>query len=193
MFTAIDRFFLTNLLGLEQTGNYSVAFQLGAVFSLLTVAFNNAYVPWLFKNLNLNSIIIKIKIVKFTYLYFILLCVSGLILILIFPLISSIFIGSAFISVNIYSTFIIFGLVFQGMYFMVTNYIIYANKTHLQAALTITVGLIKIPVTYFSIKWFGPVGASVSYCVTFFLFFIFTWIISAKVYSMPWMLYKISK
>lgn len=193
MFTAVDRFLLTKLVGFEQMGNYSVAFQLGAVFSLFTVGFNNAYVPWLFKNLNSNSLLVKIKIVKFTYIYFILLCFLGFLVILIFPLIVSIFIASSFGSINNYSTFIVLGLVFQGMYFMVTNYIIYANKTHLQAAVTIIVGLLKIPITYFFIKWLGPVGAAVSFSITFLLFFISTWIISERVYPMPWRLWKILK
>ena len=190
-FSAIDRFFLTNLIGLEQTGNYTVAFQIGAVISLFTVAFNNAYVPWLFENLNKNDITIKTKIVKYTYLYFVLLLIAAFILILFFPLLVSIFIGSAFKSINVYSTFIVLGFVFQGMYFMVTNYIIYANKTYLQAAVTITVGLIKIPITYFLIIWLGAIGASVSYSITFFIFFIATWVLSSKVYKMPWNLLKL--
>ena len=191
-FSAIDRFFLTNLIGLEQTGNYTVAFQIGAVLSLFTVAFNNAYVPWLFENLNKNDKRIKIRIVKYTYLYFLLLIVAAFLLILIFPILVMIFIGSAFKSINVYSTFIVLGFVFQGMYFMVTNYIIYAKKTYLQAAVTISVSLIKIPITYFLILWFGAIGASISYSITFFIFFVATWVLSAKVYKMPWKMIKIT-
>ena len=39
LFTAVDRFFLTSIVGLEQTGNYSVAYQLGAVINLITISF----------------------------------------------------------------------------------------------------------------------------------------------------------
>ncbi len=186
LFTAIDRFFLTNLVGLDQTGNYSVAYQIGAVVSLITVAFNNAYIPWLFEKLNKDDLVIKKKIVKFTYLYFILIVAGAILLLLIFPFVVSIFVGHAYDSVNSYSAFIVFGFVFQGMYFMVTNYIAYAQKTYVQAGVTISVGILKIPITYFAIIWCGAIGASISYCITYFVFFIATWILSAKVYEMPW-------
>jgi O-antigen/teichoic acid export membrane protein len=186
LFSAIDRFFLTNIIGLEQTGNYAVAYQIGAVISIATIAFNNAYVPWLFENLNKNNLIIKRKIVKLTYLYFSLLILGAIFLLLLFPFIVKIFINSKFSSINIYSTFIVFGFIFQGMYYMVTNYITYAEKTYLLALVTISVGLLKIPITYFGILVFGAVGASISYGITFFIFFIATWLLSAKVYKMPW-------
>jgi O-antigen/teichoic acid export membrane protein len=115
-----------------------------------------------------------------------LLTVGAIILLVGFPYIVSIFIGSSFGSINVYSTFIVFGFVFQGMYYMVTNYITYAQKTYIQASVTISVGLLKLPIAYFAIVLLGPVGAAVSYCLTFFVFFLATWILSAKVYSMPW-------
>ncbi len=186
LFTGIDRYMLTTLVGLEQTGNYTVAYQIGAVVSLFTASFNNAWVPWLFENLNKDDINIKKKIVKFTYLYFIVISVGALLLVQIFPMITSIFVGKAFNSIDTYSSYIVLGFVFQGMYFMVTNYINYTKKTYLLAIITISVSLIKIPLTYFLIIWLGASGASVSWAITFFIFFIFTWALSAKVYKMPW-------
>jgi O-antigen/teichoic acid export membrane protein len=185
-FIAIDRFFLTRLVGLEQTGNYTVAYQIGAVISIITFAFNNAYVPWLFENLTKNDELIKRRIVRFTYLYFIVLIAGAMLLLLIFPLVVSIFVGERYNSVNTYSTFIVFGFVFQGMYYMVTNYVIYAQKTFLQAIVTLSVGLLKLPIAYFSIILFGSEGASISFCVTFMIFFLATWWLSARVYKMPW-------
>ena len=72
---------------------------------------------------------------------------------------------------------------------MVTNYIGYVNKTYWLAITTISVGVFKIPLTYYLIKLFGAPGASMSYCITFLLFFLLTWILSAKVYKMPWLFF----
>ena len=190
LFTAIDRIFLTKLFGLEQTGNFSVAFQLGAVISLITSSFNNAFVPWLYNNLNKNVFEIKLKIVKNTYYFFVLIILFSLLLLLIFPFIVKIFVDKKYNNINIYSFFIIIGFVFQGMYFMVTNYITYAKKTYIQAIITFLVALIKIPITYFSLIKFGPIGASISFGFTYFLFFIITWIFSANVYPMPWNIFN---
>lgn len=190
MFTAVDRIFLTKIIGLEQTGNYTVAYQIGAILSIFTSAFNNAYSPWLFDNLNKNDNVIKKKIVKFTYLYFIILPILAVSLYYVFPYFVSYFVSNKFKTVNNYSFFILFAFVFQGMYFMVTNYIFYAKKTKLLALITISVGLIKIPITYYSIKIWGAQGVSVSFCLTFAIFFISTWILSSKVFPMPWFQFK---
>lgn len=186
LFTGIDRFFLSNLVGLDQTGNYTVAYQLGAIVGLLTVSVNNAFVPWLFENLNKNSLKVKERIVIGTYLYYIGLIILAVIILLVLPIIIHIFVGKSFTDISKYTTLIVFGYVFQGMYYMVTNYIAYVHKTHLLAVLTITIAILKIPITYFSISYFGAFGASLSYCVTFLIFFIATWILSSKVYQMPW-------
>ena len=191
LFISIDRFFLTKYFGLEQTGNYTVSYQIGAIVSIITVSINNAFVPWLYENLKKNNLNIKIKIVKFTYLYFLLLIIGALILLLVFPIIIKLFIGHRYKSVNSYSLFIVLGLVCQGMYFMVTNYISYVNKTYLQAIVTISVALLKIPLTYFLIMWLGSVGASVSFFLTFLTFFITTWVLSSRVYEMPWNIFKL--
>ena len=123
LFTSIDRFFLTKKFGLEQTGNYTVAYQIGAIVSIITVAFNNAFVPWLYENLKKNDFDLKVKIVKFTYVYFFILITGAILLLVSFPLIVNLFINNKYNTVNSYSLFIVLGLVFQGMYFMVTNYI----------------------------------------------------------------------
>lgn len=186
LFTSIDRFFLTKLIGLEQTGNYTVAYQIGAVIGIITTSFNNAYGPWLFEKLNRDDLQIKKRIVSFTYIYFILLFIGGMFLVFLFPFISAIFVGESYTSTGTHSTFIILGYVFQGMYFMVTNYIFYSHKTHILAFVTISVGLIKIPITYYAILWAGAVGASISFGISWLLFFFSTWILSSRVYKMPW-------
>jgi O-antigen/teichoic acid export membrane protein len=96
LFTSIDRFFLTKLIGLEQTGNYTVAYQIGAVIGLITSSFNNAYSPWLFDKLNKDDLEIKKKIVKFTYSYFVVIIIGAIFLLISFPYIVSIFVGSNF-------------------------------------------------------------------------------------------------
>jgi O-antigen/teichoic acid export membrane protein len=188
MFTAIDRVFLTEFYGVEQTGNYSVSYQLGAIVSLLTFSFNNAFVPWLYQNLSNNNVNSKIKIVKFTYFYFITLAVFATFFLLIFPYIVIYMVDKSYKSINSYSVFIVYGFVFQGMYYMVTNYITFAKKTLYQSIITFFVALLKLPITYFSLLFFGISGASISFCFTFFIFFILTWIVSHKVYPMPWFL-----
>jgi O-antigen/teichoic acid export membrane protein len=190
LFTSIDRYIITNEFGLIYTGNYSVAFQIGSVVSVLTVAINNAYVPWLFQKLNLNDPHTNLRVVKVTYLYFIFLFILALISIIFFSVLTQYFIGQKYQHMHIFLPFIILGFIFQGMYFMVTNYIIYAKKTIIQASITITLAIFKIPLTYFLVSKFGIIGIGLSFSFTYLIFFLSTWFASEKIFPMPWNIFK---
>jgi O-antigen/teichoic acid export membrane protein len=155
--------------------------------TFLTLSFNNAYVPWLFRKLTENKEGEKARIVRFTYIYFVGIIIIGLAYFLVQPLIFKYFIGKEFLPALRYCFLITMAFAFQGMYFMVTNYINYAEKTYLQALVTIFVGLLNIPLNYLCIKYFGSIGAAISFTLIFILLFITTWLLSARVYKMPWL------
>jgi Na+-driven multidrug efflux pump len=47
---------------------------------------------------------------------------------------------------------------------------------------------INVILNYFFIKANGAIGAAQATIVTFLIIFILTWILSARVYKMPWLL-----
>jgi O-antigen/teichoic acid export membrane protein len=187
MILMTNRLFLTKMIGIEESGIYGVANQVCSVITFLTISFNNAYVPWLFKKLTGNKEEDKLKIVKLTYAYFAVIVLIGMGYYLFQPVIFKYFVGAHFGPAFHYCFWITLGFVFQGMYFMVTNYINFAEKTHLQALVTICVGIFNIPLNYLCIRYFGAQGAAISFAAIFFMFFIFTWWLSAGVYQMPWL------
>lgn len=186
--SASDRIFITNMVGLDATGIYSVAFQLGLILSFITDAFNKAWVPYLFKHLKLEQHKVKRKIVKQTYVYFVFLFVVTLLVILMMPLIIDIFIGEKFHGALNYTVWIILGYFFNGMYKMVTNYIFYAHKTIILSYMTFTTAILNILFNYIFIKMFGAIGAAQATTLSYFITFIMTWILANKVYPMPWKL-----
>jgi len=189
----IDRYFLTKLIGLEATGVFTSGYQLGAIISLLTISFNNAFVPWLYENLNKNNLLINRKIVKLTYVYFVITILVSILFIYLFPYIVKLFIGEKFYGINAYSNLIILGFTFQGMFIMVTCYLYYAKKTYIQSLISIGIVLIKIPITYYAITYYGVAGAGWSFLITYALFFLITWFVSSRVYKMPWNLFITNK
>ena len=68
--TMTDRFLLTNMVGINATGLYTVGYQVGMVVGLLDDSFNKAYSPWVYEKLSNSSKEIKNNLVKYTYLYF---------------------------------------------------------------------------------------------------------------------------
>jgi O-antigen/teichoic acid export membrane protein len=186
LMTLTDRFILNNLLGLEKVGIYMVGLQLGMVLALITESFNKAYAPWLFEKLNQNNEDIKRKIIKFTYIYFFGITFLAFLTFFILKILLPIFVGEKFFKAEKVILWILLGNAFNGMYYMVTNYIFYAYKSHILAIITFIVGILNVPITFYLVKLNGEVGAAQSFMIVNILIFLFTWILSAKLYPMPW-------
>lgn len=184
---SIGRLFITHMVGIADTGLYTVGYQIGAIIGLAATAFNQAYVPWLFRKLNMNSEQEKKKIVKFTYAYFLVILGSAVGLAVLAPLLMRVLVGMQFQGSIIYVIWIALGYSFTGMYYMVVNYIIYSEKTQLLALTTFLGALINIVLNYFFIKLNGAVGAAQATALTHLITFLFVWYLSSKVYRMPWL------
>lgn len=185
-----DRLFITNMEGLAATGVYTVGYQVGSMINLLAVSFNNAYVPWLYERLKINSNGTKMKIVKFTYLYFIAILLIALVLGLGAPVFLTMFLGKSFNNSGVYVLWIAIGYAFNGMYLMVVNYIFYAQKNGSLAFVTFLTAIINIILNYIFIKKFGAIGAAQATTIVFVIKFVMVWILSSRVYEMPWSLKK---
>ncbi|MCW1713948.1 MULTISPECIES: lipopolysaccharide biosynthesis protein [Synergistaceae] len=191
--SSINRIFISKMIGLAETGLFTVGFQLGSLILLFVTAFNHAYSPWLFKKLNQKSYVTNIKIVKLTYLYFIIILLGTLIYGMSAPSIIQIFVGKEFQGSYVYVLWISLGFAFTGMYYMVVNYIFYAEKTKYLALATITTSLLNIGLNYIFIKRNGPIGAAQATTITSFCTFLLVWYLSSKVYKMPWNIFKLLK
>lgn len=188
--TMTDRVFITNMVGIDTTGIYTVGYQVGMIISLLATSFNQAYIPWLYSKLKENIYKTKIKIVKFTYLYNIVIFILAIILSIIAPKFLSFFVGDKFSNANIYVTWVALGYAFNGMYLMVTNYIFFAQKTSYLAGVTFASAILNIVLNYVFISKYGAIGAAQATTVIYLIKFILTWILSSKIYKMPWNLLK---
>ena len=183
-----SRFIINHLLGVKEVGIYTAGLQIGMVIGLLADAFNQAWVPWLFGKLNEDKYEIKLKIVKFTYAYFIVILLLALFLGFFAPFIVKTMFGKDFYSAKDVILWIALGYAFNGMYYMVANYIFYIYKTYILTWITLFCGSLNIPITYYMVKLNGVVGAAQSYAIVLLLSFVLTWFLSQKVYSMPWLL-----
>jgi O-antigen/teichoic acid export membrane protein len=182
----IDRIFITRMVGVSDTGLYSVGYQIGSILALLATAFNQAYSPWLFKKLNEGNARYCNKIVKNTYTYFILILSLAIIMGLSAPIILKVLVGVNFQGSSVFIIWIALGASFQGMYYMVVNYIFYVEKTYILAIATFLGAIFNVVLNYFFIKYNGAIGAAQATSLVHFLTFLMVWFLSAKVYPMPW-------
>lgn len=193
LITMIDRFFITQYSGIAETGIYTVGYQIGTIINVLATSFNQAYTPWLYGKLKLNSLAIKKKIVKFTYIYFFVIILLAVILTILSNLFLVYFIGEEFTKSTVYVGWIALGYAFHGMYFMVSGYIFYSKKTKYLGVVMGILALMNILLNIFLVPLYGAIGSAYATTVVYLIEFIIIWFISSKIYSMPWNLFKVIK
>jgi len=188
-----DRFFILFMLGLSDVGIYSVGYQIGMVVALLQNSFNQAWVPFFFEKLKQNVYAEKLRIVKITYAYFGFMLVLVLLFYFLTPYIYEYFIGSSYESGAVIVFWILIGYAFNGMYKMLVNYLFYLKKTKLVAFCTLGLALLNLILNYFLIQLNGIEGAAQATAITFFLLFVVMFILSERMYKMPWKLKAIEE
>ena len=190
--TMTARLLISHRFGLGEVALYTVGYQVGLVMSLLLNSFNQAWVPWLFetlKNTETGSAQpqpTKLRIVKLTYAYNIIVLAMVAGVSLAGPLAMRIFLGKGYAGSERYVFWIATAFGFSGMYMMVTNYLFYARKTHILATATTTAALLNVALTALFLERWGPLGAAAATAASFFLLYVVTWALSARVYPMPW-------
>jgi O-antigen/teichoic acid export membrane protein len=182
-----DRLLLTNMVGLSETGLYTVAYQLVVVIEVLAVSFNSAYAPWLFRQLADPGPQTSRRLVRLTYVQFATMATLSLVVAVAMPWLAGVLLDARYAAASELVAWLSVGLCFSAMYYMVTNYIFFAQKTEWLALISFSVALVNVPVTYFLILANGLVGAAQATAIALGLTFVLTWIASQRVYPMPWL------
>ena len=189
MRSGVDILLITSIVGVSQTGLYSVGFQFGMVVGIFASAFNNAFSPYLFEKLKNITPEIQKNLVKFTYVYFVGIVIFAMALSTFFIWLIPYFLGEQFHAASEYIYWISLAYAFQGMYLMVVNYIFYAKKNHLLSMVTISTSIFHVVLSYVLIHHYGAIGAAYASVFSFFLTFVSVWRISGRVVEMPWKLW----
>lgn len=189
--TGADRLILMSLLGSTITGIYAVGCQIAMVISVIVTAFNKAWSPYMFKTLsNKPTMQNKKNIVLFTYIYFIGIFLFSICFAYLAEVLIPYFLGERFIKSTEFVIYFAVAFSFQGMYYMLANYIFYVKKTYILAYITLTISFIYMILLYFFVKMNGAIGAAQANVLFFLFLFIFVWYYADKVYKMPWKFWK---
>lgn len=185
-----DRIIITRLVNEYYTGLYATGFQFGVFISFITMAFNNAFVPFLYKNLSETDTNIlyknKLKLVKLTYVCLI---AYGLLTVF-FSFFSDIIIRNLFSSKYLESKeFIVWAIIsqaFQGFYLLFVNYLFFTNKTKLLATITISCSILQVGLSYALVGYLGAIGAAYSSVIISIINFVAIMFAAIKAIDMPW-------
>jgi len=186
LLSTIDRFYISESLGLESAGIYLLAVQLSTSFLIVFDAINKSFAPYLYSTLKEGNISKKINIVRYTYMYFILLIIIAGVCFVISPGILVFIAGDKFKDAGEVISWLLLGQIFGGMYLMVTNYIFYSKDTKVLSFITIVCGLTNVALLIYLIPILGILGAAYSFCISMLFRFILTWLLAIKKVDMPW-------
>jgi O-antigen/teichoic acid export membrane protein len=186
LISSMDRFLIVAIVSASSGGIYSMASQVASIVGFVTLAFNQAWSPYLYKELSNSGEASKVKLVKITYVYafvlFALCCVCCLLFVYAIPYIFD----NRYAGATKYLPLMLGQMFFWGMYYMVTNYIFYAKKTSILAKLTLVNGCISFLLNIVTIPRYGPWGSAFCGFFISFTYFASVWILSQKIYPMPW-------
>lgn len=182
-----DRLFIVHFIGLAAAGEFAVGLQVASIMFVLLSTFNQAWSPYLFRQLADADDQRKRDLVKLSYrigLGFI-----GLFLAVnaVAPLIFSILISPQFGEAARFVPFITLAYLFVGFYMLFTDYIFYSKKTHLFSIVTSANAVTNLTLNYFFINRFGAIGVTYAFAVTSALVAVAAWVLAHKVYPMPWL------
>jgi len=149
-------------------------------------AINKAYMPWLFEKLKEDNYKEKKKIVKLTYLWFLIIMLGVLFSFILSPSLVLYIAGEDYAQAGEIIGWLILGQGFQGMYLMVTNYIFFAKKTSLLSVASIIAGLLNLFLLIVLVPVLGLKGAAIAFALSMGARFFITWLVAYKSHSMPW-------
>lgn len=181
-----DRFAITGLLGIEEAGVYAAAMQIGMVVLVISDACNKSFAPWLFKKLSNDDEGDKLRIVKYTYILFVAIPAVAFLFGWIAPWLLHFVVGSRYQNSSEVVSYIALGGGFGAMYYLVVNYVFYAEKTGLMACVALFSGVVNAILAVIFVKIHGAVGAAQAYMTSQAICFFLTWFAAARVYYMPW-------
>jgi O-antigen/teichoic acid export membrane protein len=186
----LDRFVITEYLGLSETGLYMVAVQIALAFALLADAANKAFVPWLYEQLAVANPEFPLWIVKRTWAcFFAIAVIAGCAVLIVDPLIRFVA-GDKYVAAAAVLPWLIGGQAFGTAYFLVANYIFYSKRTHYLAVASVVSGLFNAVLTLTLVPSMGIAGAGVAFFWAQALLFSLVWLCSNRAYPMPWFFWR---
>ena len=185
-----DRFFIAGELGVDKAGIYMLAAQLATVVSLVHESINRAFLPWLFEKLAMNKTEDKKLIVKYTYLWFVVILMTSPILFFIGPSIVIIIAGPQYSEAGNIFGWLALGHSFGGMYAMLNCYIYFSKKTYSLSIVTLFSGILNIILLIFFLKIYGLIGAGIAFSISMLVRFFLTWFLAQYVHPMPWLSFR---
>lgn len=187
LLASVDRFVITDQLGLASVGIYMVAVQVAAAIGLVLDAVNKAYVPWLYERLKRDREDEKLQIVRYTYAWYGIVVLAVALAFLLGPWVIKVVAAPKYAEAGQVIGWLALGQALGGLYTFVAAYSHYAKRTGILSVVTIVTGAGNIALLFLLIPRWGLEGAAIAYCAAMGARFLLTWWVAQHHYPMPWL------
>ena len=148
-----DKILLVALVGSAATGLYSVGYQIVSVIIILSVSIQKAWQPYLFKQLsNISSLQDKKKLVKITYILFLVMALVSGIIYLLAPYMIRYFLDVKFIGAIEFIGYLSLTNFFITINHTLISYIYYTKNTTILAKITMITAIFHFTLSYIFIE-----------------------------------------
>ncbi len=183
-----DRIILERMMGVEVVGVYTIAATIGGSILIFCTAFNNEWGPWMNRELKDGSHAKKLKIVKYTYLYFALVIFAAISISFVSYFYITYFLDKTYAGAFEIALWLTAGSAVFGMSYAITHYLIVLGRTRVLPLITGFSAILNIGLTVLLVHLNGQVGAAQATLLAYIVFFVALLWQSQKNYPMPWLL-----
>ncbi len=184
----LDRFILSVTMGAEPLGVYMAAMQIAMMMLIVIEPLHRALAPWLFRQLASSNGMPPLDIVRRTYWLFASLALTALVIAAGGYFIASEVLDARYAAARGLVGWVVLGYLFNGMYYGIVGYIMFAERTAVLSTITIAIVALSTPITYLLTTTAGAKGAALAFAFNNLMLFLVTWRVAAKVHPMPWRL-----
>lgn len=182
-----DKVILANVLGLAETGIYTVGAQIGSLVMIANSAVSNAWIPWLYRHLEAKTDAADRAVVRVTYALGAATLAIAVAVMLLAPPILQFIVGRDFGPAATLIPLLALSYAFDGLYRLVAAYFFYHAKTIMLAWITVSLSAFNVVTVYVGARLYGVMGAALATLLTNVLFFIVTFVVARRVRRMPWL------
>ena len=150
--SGLDRILIDKFYSKSELGNYSAAFQLGMIITVMLMAINKAMTPHIYESLTENKLYKK-DFLKMFALYFVLCILMSVINLSIPEYIYTLILGDKYSGIKLFLIVMVPAFLSQGFYMLMSTTCFYYNKNKQVSFITFLGGIIHCVILYFTCKY----------------------------------------
>lgn len=178
--TTVNQLLVNICIGIAATGMYGVGATFGMVMSFVQASLNKAYIPILYNNIQKSDYKANKNMIKILYILiiisFVVITIGGYVGV-------ALLYGDNYLDTRHFIMPLVLVSAFQGLYKIHAAFLFYYKKTLAITKITLSLGVLNVPLAFIMLKYLGISGAAYSSVLIWFTSYILVYFASTKVYD----------